>query len=49
VRAGHSSFTTTQGYIDLAGYTFREEADRLERLWGARPVPKPVPKGRSVA
>ena len=34
-RAGHSSFTTTQGYIDLAGETFREEADRLERrLWG---------------
>jgi integrase len=34
-RAGHSSFKTTQGYIDLAGETFREEADRLERrLWG---------------
>jgi integrase len=34
-RAGHSSFTTTQDYIDLAGETFREEADRLERrLWG---------------
>jgi len=34
-RAEHSSFTTTQGYIDLAGETFREEADRLEeRLWG---------------
>jgi integrase len=34
-RAGHSSITTTQGYIDLAGETFREEADRLEkRLWG---------------
>jgi len=34
-RAGHSSFTTTRGYIDLAGETFREEADRLEqRLWG---------------
>jgi integrase len=34
-RAGHSSFTTTQGYIGLAGETFREEADlrqRLERL-----------------
>lgn len=35
-RAGHSDFKTTQGYIDLAGETFREEADRLERrLWGA--------------
>jgi site-specific recombinase XerD len=25
---GHSSFKTTQGYIDLAGETFREEAKR---------------------
>jgi hypothetical protein len=34
-RAGHSDFKTTQGYIGLAGETFREEADRLEhRLWG---------------
>lgn len=34
-RAGHSDFKTTQGYIDLAGEMFREEADRLEkRLWG---------------
>jgi hypothetical protein len=34
-RAGHSHFKTTQGYIDLAGEMFREEADRLERrLWG---------------
>lgn len=34
-RAGHSDYKTTQGYIDLAGETFREEADRLEqRLWG---------------
>jgi integrase len=40
VRAGHSNYQTTQGYIDLAGETFREEADRLEeRLWGERPVP----------
>jgi len=39
-RAGHSDFKTTQGYIDLAGETFREEADRLERrLWG-EPVQK---------
>jgi integrase len=34
-RAGHSDFKTTQGYIDLAGETFREEAERLdERLFG---------------
>jgi integrase len=34
-RAGHSDFKTTQGYIDLAGERFREEAERLEeRLWG---------------
>jgi integrase len=34
-RAGHSDFATTQLYIDLAGESFREEADRLEqRLWG---------------
>ena len=29
-RAGHSDFKTTQVYIDLAGETFREEAERLE-------------------
>jgi integrase len=35
-RAGHSSFTTTQAYIDLAGVVFREEAERAEaRLYGA--------------
>ena len=35
-RAGHSDFKTTQGYIDLAGETFRAEASRLEeRLWGS--------------
>ena len=34
-RAGHSSYSTTRRYIDLAGERFREEADRLEeRLWG---------------
>jgi hypothetical protein len=35
-RAGHSNFKTTQGgYIDLAGETFREEAERLEgRIFG---------------
>ena len=30
-RAGHADFATTQLYIDLAGETFREEAERLER------------------
>jgi integrase len=35
-RAGHSDFKTTQGYIDLAGETFRAEAELLEqRLFGA--------------
>jgi hypothetical protein len=29
-RAGHSDFATTQIYIDLAGETFRPEAERLE-------------------
>ena len=36
VRAGHSDFKTTQGYIDLAGETFREEAELAdERMFGA--------------
>jgi integrase len=35
-RAGHSDFKTTQGYIDLAGETFRAEAELLEqRLFGS--------------
>ncbi len=34
-RAGHSDYKTTQGYVDLAGETFREEAARLEtRVFG---------------
>ena len=34
-RAGHSDFKTTQGYIDLAGETFRAEVELLEqRLFG---------------
>jgi integrase len=34
-RAGHSSMSTTLLYIDLAGESFRDEADLLERrLWG---------------
>ena len=34
-RAGRSDFATTQGYIDLAGETFREEAELLDtRLFG---------------
>lgn len=36
-RAGHSSFSTTQRYIDLAGVQFRDEADQLgQHLFGAR-------------
>lgn len=35
-RSGHSSFTTTKRYSDLAGERFRDEAARLEgRLWGS--------------
>jgi hypothetical protein len=35
-RAGHSDFKTTQGYIDLAGETFREEAELADaRVFGA--------------
>lgn len=30
-RAGHSDFKTTQGSIDLAGETFRDDAELLER------------------
>jgi integrase len=38
-RAGHSDFKTTQGYIDLAGETFHEEAERLEeRIFGIAPT-----------
>jgi hypothetical protein len=34
-RAGHSDFVTTQLYIDLAGETFRAEAEPLEeRVFG---------------
>jgi hypothetical protein len=36
-RAGHSDFKTTQGYIHLAGETFREEEALLEaRLFGQK-------------
>ena len=36
-RAGHSDFKTTQGYIDLAGETFREEAKLADqRLFGQK-------------
>jgi integrase len=38
-RSGHSSFSTTQKYIHLAGETFRAEAELLERrLWGSTKV-----------
>lgn len=42
-RAGHSSFSTTQRYIDLAGVQFRDEAEQLgRRLYGDRDAqPKP--------
>jgi hypothetical protein len=44
-RAGHSDFKTTQGYIDLAGETFRAEAELLEqRLFGVDPVANPGSK-----
>jgi len=43
-RAGHSDFATTQLYIDLAGETFREEAElldeRLEAAFGQKSGPK---------
>ena len=43
-RAGHSDFATTQLYIDLAGETFREEADildaRLEAAFGQKSGPR---------
>lgn len=29
-RAGHANFATTQGYINLAGVSFREEAVEAE-------------------
>jgi hypothetical protein len=38
-RAGHTSYATTRGYINLAGELFRDEANRLERRLGAIPVP----------
>jgi integrase len=41
-RAGHSDFATTQLYIDLAGETFREEAELAdERLFGQKLGQKP--------
>ncbi|HLM33696.1 MAG TPA: site-specific integrase, partial [Gaiellaceae bacterium] len=49
-RAGHSDFKTTQGYIDLAGETFRAEAGLLEdQLFGANGYQKPVPTPARVA
>jgi hypothetical protein len=42
-RAGHSDYKTTQLYIDLAGQTFRSEAEIAEqRLLGAVQYKKPV-------
>ncbi len=38
-RAGHSDFATTQRYIDLAGETFREEAELADaRKFGHKPA-----------
>lgn len=49
-RAGHSDFKTTQLYIDLAGETFRAEAELLEqRLFGSDGYQKGVPIPATVA
>ena len=54
-KAGHSDFKTTQGYIDLAGETFREEEELLEaRLFGQKlgrgvAAPSPQPTTESPA
>jgi integrase len=49
-RAGHSSYSTTRRYIDLAGERFRDEADRLEhRLWGVRKEDEDVHSSRNAA
>jgi hypothetical protein len=48
-RAGHSDFKTTHLYINLAGETFRAEAELLEqRLFGAEGYRNPVPTPASV-
>jgi integrase len=48
-RSGHSDFKTTQLYIDLAGETFRPEAELLEaRLWGASATPSGTKGGYKV-
>ena len=39
-RAGHSDYSTTQLYIDLAGETFRAEAEVLEQRLSGGPVAK---------
>jgi hypothetical protein len=41
-RAGHADFKTTQAYIDLAGETFREEAEAVgSRVFAAVAVETP--------
>jgi hypothetical protein len=48
-RSGHSDYKTTQGYIDLAGQAFREEAELAEqRLLGAVQYQKPVAVPKSI-
>jgi integrase len=49
-RSGHSDFKTTQLYIDLAGETFRPEAELLEaRLSGAPETPSGTRNGYKAA
>jgi integrase len=49
-RAGHSDFKTTQGYIDLAGETFRAEAELLEqRLFGGARSVASIPEAGNSA
>jgi integrase len=48
-RAGHASFSTTQLYIDLAGESFREEAELLERrLLGVESSGRNLPVAATV-
>jgi integrase len=49
-RSGHSDFSTTQLYIDLAGELFRAEAEQAElHVLGAYQSKKPVESEREVA
>ena len=49
-RSGHSDYATTRLYIDLAGESFREEAERLEgRVFGGMGTKKRVQSRGGVA